>query len=272
MARSADLSVSLLPGTGELLRAHSRELPQRDDFFGAFCGALAIAATGAGELDQDDVALAAGTTVSRVTHTSSLPAGEAGRRDYRVAPPLIGEEEESGTNAPGLVRAIEELTDGRLAAVPFDGPWSEDAVAALFDAALALEHPAALVANVATRHFWGAGASVAQMLSYLTHGDLDGPAPDWDVGHFTCVLARATGTAGVLYAIADTYPSLGIRGIHAQPQERLALALRRPGMSPGGVIAVVDAADAGALRDGARSAGLHEGLWDNGSVAYERQP
>jgi hypothetical protein len=170
------------------------------------------------------------------------------------------------------VRAIEELSEGRVAALPFDGPWSVETLAALFEAALALEHPATLVANVATRHFWGAGASLAQMLEHLMHGRAEGPAPDWDVGHFTCVLARISGPAGTLYAIADTYPSLGAHGVHAQPQERLALALRRPQMPPGGVIAVVDAADAALLRERAAAAGLHEDVWDNGSVVYERRP
>jgi hypothetical protein len=275
MAGSA-LALSLLPGARELLRVHARELPQRDDFCGAFCGALALAAAGLedrleAELDQDEVARAAGTTVSSVPHTSSLPAGERGRRDYRLEPPFIGEDEESGTNAPGLVRAIEDLSRGRLAAVPIDGPWSEATVAALFDAALELEHPATLVANVATRHFWGARASASQMLDYLFDGVLDGPPADWDVGHFTCVAGRVAGPRGVLYAIADTYPSLGLRGLHAQPQERLAPALRREGMAPGGVIAVVDSADAAQIRTRASAAGLHEGAWDNGSVVYERQ-
>jgi hypothetical protein len=275
MTSSSELSVSVLPGADELLRVHAREIPQRDDFCGAFCGALALAAAGVevagAALDQDDVALAAGTTVSSVPHTSSLPAGEEGRRDYRLPPPLVGEEQESGTNAAGLVRAIEELSEGRLAALAFDGPWSEQTLAGLFEAALALERPATLVANVATAHFWGAGASVAEMLDYLVGGRLDGPAPDWDVGHFTCVVARVSGPAGVLYAIVDTYASLGARGVHAQPQERLVLALRRPQMPPGGVIAVVDAADAVSLRERARAAGLHEGVWDNGSVVYERR-
>src|SRR5438270_1087413 len=217
MASSPTLSVALLPGAEELLRVHARELPQRDDFCGAFCGSLALFAAGlralgGAALDQDEVALAAGTTVSTVPHTNMLPAGESGRRDYRLEPPLIGEHEESGTTATGLVRALEELSEARLAAVPFDRPWSESTIAGLFDAALELEHPATLIANVATRHFWGARPSMAQLLGYLLRGELDGPRPDWDVGHFTCIGARIHGPAGTLYAILDTYPSLGARG------------------------------------------------------------
>ena len=54
---------TLLPGARELLAIHERELPQRDDLCGAFCGSLALARRRdrgpRGEpLDQDAVALA----------------------------------------------------------------------------------------------------------------------------------------------------------------------------------------------------------------------
>ena len=66
MARPDPLEMTLLPGARELLAVHTRELPQRDDLCGAFCGALALNAAGIAEhdgepLDQDAVALAAGS-------------------------------------------------------------------------------------------------------------------------------------------------------------------------------------------------------------------
>jgi hypothetical protein len=42
-------------------------------------------------------------------------------------------------------------------------------------------------------------------------------------------------------------------------------------MAPGGVIAVVDAADAARMRERAQCAGLREGVWDNGSVERARE-
>src|SRR5205823_3055737 len=84
----------------------------------AALAAAGIAGGEAEELDQDAVAASAGTTVSATPDTSVLPRGESGRRDYRIAPPLIDDADTSGTNAPGLVRAIEALARGALAAVP----------------------------------------------------------------------------------------------------------------------------------------------------------
>jgi hypothetical protein len=133
----------------------------------------------------------------------------------------------------------------------------------------ALNRPAALIANVATRHLWGGAASAELLLDYLLDGTDEGPAPDWDVGHFVCVVARARGRGGSAYAIADTYPSLGRGGVHVQPRERLERALQRPGMAPGGVIVVVADADAAAVRGAAEELALQEGAWDNGSLTAE---
>jgi hypothetical protein len=271
MAAVGPLEITLLPGAPALLKAHTRELPQRDDLCGAFCGALALRAAGIDEragdpVDQDTLALAAGSVVSRLPDTSMLPLGEHGRRDYRLSPPFVDDPHVSGTTAAGLVDAIELTSDGRLAALPYAGPWTARTLAGLFDVAAGLAHPVTLVANLGTRYLWGGHPRPDQLLGYLLDGDQTGPPPDWDVGHFACVIGRADGPGGRLYCVADTYPSLGSAGVHIQPQERLATALARPGMAPGGMIAVVDAQDADAVRSGAAAVGLTEAAWDNGSV------
>jgi hypothetical protein len=274
MARSQTLSMTLLPGARDLLAAHARELPQRDDLCGAFCGALALRAAGIdrhdGEpLDQDAVALAAGSVVSGLRDAGTLPHGEGGRRDYRVALPLIDDADVSGTTAAGLLDAIDRLSDGTLAAIPYSGPWSEDTLAGIFDLAAALERPVTLVANFATRHLWGARATVAQLLGYLLDGEQDGPPADWDVGHFACVVGRVRGPGGSLYAVADTYPALGDGGVHLQPQERLATALERRDLPAGGMMVIASAQDGASVRSGADALGLREGIWDNGTVTRE---
>jgi hypothetical protein len=274
MERSGPLASTLLPGARELLARHARELPQRDDLCGAFCGALALNAAGietfdGGPLDQDAVALAAGSVVSGVPQPGILPEGETGRRDYRLAIPTIEDAEVSGTTAAGVASAVERLGGGRLAAVPFSGPWNVGTLAGIFELALSCEQPVTLVANLATHHLWGGASTLTQLLDYLYDGVLAGPVPDWDVGHFACIVARTVGPTGTLYAVADTYPALGVGGVHLQPAELLAAAIDRRDKPAGGVIVVVASEEAPLLRAGAQALGLHEGLWDNGTVAGE---
>jgi hypothetical protein len=274
MGRGASLDLTLLAGSRTLPRLHARELPQRDDLCGAFCGALAMRAAGLEEhdgepIDQDAVALAAGTIVSRVPDLSSLPDGERGRRDYRITPPFVDDATVSGTTAAGVVQAIGALSGGRLSAIPYGGPWSGHALGGLFELLAALERPVTLIANLATRHLWGAAARADQLLAYLLDGSPEGPPPDWDVGHFVCVLGRVSGPGGSLYGVADTYPSLGRGGVHLQPQERLVPALQRPGIAPGGMIVVASGEDLPDVRSGAERLGLIEGLWDNGTLTLE---
>jgi hypothetical protein len=268
------LDVRLLPGARALLAVHGRELPQRDDLCGAFCGALALRAAGIAEhdgqpLDQDAVAQAAGSIVSALGDSGSLPRGEHGRRDYRLQLPFVEDASVSGTTAAGVVRAVTELSGSRLEPIPFSGPWSPATLDGLFDAVCALERPATLLSNFATRHLWGGRATPAQLLDYLFDGVQDGPPPDWDVGHFACVVGRVQGPGGSLYGVADTYPSLGNRGVHLQPAERLALALERRDMPAGGMIVIVSASEAPAVRSAAAELGLVEGLWDNGTITAE---
>ncbi|HEV2973821.1 MAG TPA: hypothetical protein VGX69_02360 [Solirubrobacteraceae bacterium] len=275
MDATAPLELTLLAGARTLLGAHARELPQRDDQCGAFCAALALEAAGIGadaggeRLDQDAVAQAAGTVVSRVPDLAALPAGERGRRDYRIEPPLVDDAAASGTSCTGVVRALDALSDRRLAAIPLEGPWSAATLDGLFELLARFERPVSLIANVATRELWGSHARVGELLDYLLAGATDGPPPDWDVGHFVCVAARASGPGGNLYVVLDTYPSLGRGGVHLQPRERLARALARAGMAPGGMIAVVAEQDAAATRAGARRLGLIERVWDNGTPIRE---
>ncbi len=302
MAATPPLETTLLSGARALLAFHARELPQRDDLCGAFCGALALHAAGiersagrpaghtggpAGQadgpaeqadepkvrmgepIDQDTVALAAGSVVSARQDTGNLPHGEAGRRDYRLALPFVDDAVVSGTTAAGVVGAIEQLADGALAAIPYSGPWTAPTLDGLFELVAGLERPVALIANLATHHLWGGRARLDQLLDYLYEGEQSGPPPDWDVGHFVCVFGRVRGPRGTLYGVADTYPSLGSGGVHMQPAERLAAAIERRDIPAGGVVAVLATDDATRVRAGASELGLREGIWDNGTVTAE---
>jgi hypothetical protein len=266
--------MTLLPGARALLAAHVREVPQRDDLCGAFCGALALRAAGIDDhdgepVDQDAMALAAGSIVSRMRDAATLPFDEQGRRDYRLSLPLVDDPATSGTTADGLIAAVEELSGGQLVAIPYARPWTTTTLGGLFDLAAACERPVTLIANLATRHLWGAHPRADQLLDYLLDGEQAGPPADWDVGHFVCVVGRIDGPRGSLYGVADTYPSLGAGGVHLQPQERLAAAVERRDMPAGGMLVVAHAEDAPAVRAAAAAIGLIEGVWDNGTVTRE---
>jgi len=272
MPTEEHVQITLLPGARTLLGAHAEALPQKDDLCGAFCGALALNAAGISQLegdpiDQDAVALAAGSVVSRVPDIGILPAGEQGRRDYRLEMELIDDGALSGTTAAGVVAAIERLSGEALAAIPLSGPWTGAALHGLFESAAGLERPVSLLANLATGYLWGGRPTVTQLLAHLFDGTLDGPAPDWTVGHFACIVGRGAGPQGSLYAVADTYPALGRQGVHLQPGELLAAAIERRDMPAGGVIVVAFTEDAPAMRAAAAGLGLREGVWDNGTVS-----
>ncbi len=271
MGGASALQARLLAGARELFAAHALEIPQRDDLCGAFCGALAMRAAGIehlGEepLDQDTVAVAAGSIVSDSRDPDTLPAGETGRRDYRLQIPGIDDPDISGTTAAGVVEALGKLGAGKIVAIPLSGPWTAETLNGMFDAALTCEQPVTLIANLATHHLWGGHPSAAELLDQLYGGGEKGPPPDWDVGHFTCIPARIEGPGGSLYVVADTYPALGNGGIHLQPTGRLAAAIDRRDKPAGGIIAVLGAGEAAGMRERIAALGLREEIWDNGTV------
>ena len=138
----------------------------------------------------------AGTDVLHVPYRGSAPAvtdvatGAVTMSFSSLAAslPLIEDGSLSGTTPAGLVRAIAELSGGALAAIPYARPWSPRTLSGLFDVLGGLQRPVTVVANVATRQLWGSRPSAAQLLAYLLDGKQEGPAADWDCGHF-CELA-----------------------------------------------------------------------------------
>ena len=265
-----DMRFAPVPGAERLVELHAAELPQKDELCGAFWGTLALRlagiTAGAQPIDQDAVGLAAGSVLSAVPG-DPLPLGEVGRRDYRVSFPTVEDSTVSGTSVQGLVRALRELSSGRLAVLPVAGPWTEAAVAAVLDAAAICEHPCTAIANLATRYLWGSRTSPSAVLGYLASGDADLGAPrDWDVGHFVGLLGRIEGPGGTLVIVADTYRALGWQGLYPQPIERIADGLARVHSGrPSGMILVTSSDDAPRVKDRLGATGLEIGTWDNGS-------
>jgi hypothetical protein len=103
------------------------------------------------------------------------------------------------------------------------------------------------------------------MLDHLAGRTVEAPPPDWDCGHFLSVAACVCGPGGVLVALRDTYPQLGLGGYHLQPVGALAVALERGDGLEGGVLCACDARAAEALAARLGEAGFELRHWDNGS-------
>jgi hypothetical protein len=147
-------------GADRLLELHAAELPQKDELCGCFWATLALRLHGEGPVDQDDVALLAGSAITSHGHQHVLPFGQAGRNDFRVELPVTDDDDASGTSAHGVVRAVAELASGRLVALPV-ADLAAPALRALLRAASEGTAPVALVANVQTGAFWGSHPSGA---------------------------------------------------------------------------------------------------------------
>ena len=182
-------------------------------------------------VDQDAVALARRQRRLALTRPGILPRGEQGRRDYRLAPPLVEDSAVSGTTAGGLASAIEQLSGGRLVAIPYSGPWTRgDARRPVRSRVAALRAPGH--ARREPRHAppvgrAAHGADAAARLPVRRRATT-ARRPTGTSGTSCASSAACAARAGSLYAVADTYPSLGSRGVHLQPGERLAAALERP--------------------------------------------
>jgi hypothetical protein len=228
---------------------------QKDNLCGPFCVARIL------DVDQDVVAEHAGTALPP-PGPPSVPPGARSWTGYATTL-RTGSDAESGTSPDGLMRAVRELSGGALESVPVTGDWTAETVTELVDRATA--SGARLIANVRTGRLWGSHASAEQLLAELRGAPADGPAPDWDVGHFVELNLVVRVRGGSLVVVHDTYPSLGLGGYHLQPPRAIAAALLRGDGREGGILAVVPAGRSDAVEALAAELGLRVGAWDNGS-------
>jgi hypothetical protein len=238
---------------------HRRLLPQKENLCGAFWGAIVLRDAGFDNVDQDLVALEAGAQLPPGTPEPPLP-GVQPVTDYRFALPVT-DERRAGTASAPLARAIEWLSGGSLAVIPVCRPFTTEKLVELVGSFESL----ALIANIDTGVLWGAGASDEQLGRHLDFGEDDGPPPDWHVGHYVNPVSVEHGSAGALVTIRDTYPVLGRAGVHRQPAERLAAALRRSDGRQGGVLCVCSAERRAGVEADLTGRGFDICHWDNGT-------
>jgi hypothetical protein len=251
-----------------ILAVQARERQQKDELCGAFWAAIAVSALTGRAVTQDDAAVAAGTLLSAGGGSpDDLPPGAASRTDYVREIVTTAEPGLAGTSPRGLVRAIGQVSDGTLTAVPLRGPWREKSVEALADFVLDGGDAVAIL-NVATRYLWHSHLSLLDVTAYLDGADDTYPDSEWQVGHYVAItgslVADAAGGRRLLMC-ADTYQSLGAAALHPQPAVRLAAGLNRDGaVTSGGAIVVVPWRRAASVRAWAAEAGVKVGYWDNG--------
>jgi uncharacterized protein DUF6885 len=244
-------------------------LQQKDNLCGPFQAARVLREAGIAswdgeELDQDLIALRAGTMLPEVEEGPQVPPGAVNFRDYRFELPRAAPAE-SGTSAAGLAGAIEGAAGGALRCIPLRGPWTAETVEKLVDAAPELG--ARLLANVSTAPLWGSRPPLEALLAHLDGEEIaHPPAPDWRVGHFVELSRIVRGRARSLVLVVDSYPSLGWMGRHLQPPAAVAAALEREDGRDGGVLAVVPAGEAESVEALAGELSLEIRLWDNGTT------
>ncbi|MBN9733665.1 MULTISPECIES: hypothetical protein [unclassified Pseudonocardia] len=248
-----------------LLAEHAAALPQPDQLCGPFVARLAVSAlTGAPVPDVTAFARAAGSAVLAEDVVSARPPTAPSRTDAWTGVGRTASAERAGTSAPGVGRAVEELSGGALAAVPATGTWSADRLRVLLDNVVGI--PLLPIANVLTRWFVSSHTPAEDLEAFLETGDDSGlPRADWRVGHFVVLYGREDGPGGTLLAVADTYPQLGERGTHRQPLPRVAAALARRRRRAGGLVLVTPADRRGEAEAAVRAAGMRVEWWDNGT-------
>ncbi|MFI5559781.1 DUF6885 family protein [Amycolatopsis japonica] len=200
-----------LPGGEHLVAVARAELPQRDGLAGPFTALAALRAAGFDVAGQDEVAALAGE---------------------------------------GLARAIATLSGGRLVAVPATGNWAPHSLFMLLAALWRLPR-VALIAEVDPAEFGAHDTPARALLDYLDTGIPPLWSSRWRPpgGHHVLAAGMRIGAEGTLVSIMDGYPFLGDNGLHDQPVEWVAAALKR-------MLVVVDDGDTEAAAAAITTAGL----------------
>ncbi|GAB3050695.1 DUF6885 family protein [Sediminivirga luteola] len=263
----------LLPGYPALRAAAHPELPQKDDLCGPFWTLAVLRALQRRGVpvqvpgSQEEAADAAGAV--RLAGAESLPPRQPSRPPEGELP-VTEVPAQAGTTARGLARAIRRFAgtaDAGVLPLCSAGSWSTGEVVGAVRAAT--RHDALLLANVATARY-RFGARQAWEV-YFSTGDAAAMHPSpWKVGHFAAIGGLVCSPVATAVLVHDSYPLTGLLDAedagseweHLQPAEAFAAALTRPGLPPGGLLAVGSAAALGALREEAGALGLHPDWWE----------
>lgn len=267
---TSPVEIALLPGAARVSRLYRGAGAQLDNLCGPFCVWVALSAFGV-RTTQEDVAVAAGSVLPRGGDpVASVPPGEPNRDAYAREIRRTDDPGVSGTSVPGLVAATRDVSSGLFVLVPIRGRSGRPLDAtALGDVIELLEaNPsweAVPILNLRTGKLWGTTLALEDAVASVSGELIDPPPPEWDVGHFVSVVGSVRGPAGTSLLVRDTYPSFGSRGVHVQPIDAVAAAVRRDDGREGGCLLFVSADDAASVERAAKDAGFDIDVWDNGT-------
>jgi hypothetical protein len=249
------------------LAAETTGVQQKDNLCGPFWIARVLNESGFSTwdgqpVDEELVALRAGTVLPDATGGSDLPPGAISSAAYRYSLPTAPMEE-SGTSPSALAAVVQLASAGELCCVQLRGDWTPEGVERLVDEAGGLG--SRLIANLRTGRLWAGRPPIEVLLSELEGRPVQDPAGHWDVGHFVELEMLIRGPRKSLVVVHDSYPSLGWDGRHLQPPRALASALLRGDGREGGVLVIVPKAGAKAAKALANEIGLDIGTWNNGT-------
>ncbi|MEO1095795.1 MAG: hypothetical protein AAFX01_12945 [Cyanobacteria bacterium J06638_28] len=261
--------LSIFPYLRPLLSLHEKVGQQPDNLCGPYWIALLLQAYGKLSTSAVDVSLKASTLLpNQGNPTDWLPAGAMsciGPGYDRI--PTNADLTLCGTSATGLIRATEQLSQGRFCLIPLQTDDWVTGLAAI--AQLCQTHPKWQVVpllNIHTRYLWGSQLTPLALFTYLQTGQLTPPPADWSVGHFALLVGQLQNESNILYGVLDTYPHFGWSGLHLQPPLALAQSLQRPDSATAGGVALFVATDARShLIPLIEKSGCRVAPWDNGT-------
>lgn len=268
---SMQLTLELLPYLESLLRLHEKAGQQPDNLCGPYWVSLLLQAYGEFSVSAVEVAIAASTVLpSQGNPADWLPPGASSRlgigyEQIKTVPNI----EECGTSAIGLIRATEQISQGRFCLVPLQ---TEDWVEGLPNVwHLCQTHPdwnAVPLLNAHTSYFQSSKLTPLELFNYLQQRGRSPSPPDWSVGHFALLIGQLRAQVHTLYALLDTYPHFGWNGLHMQPDDAIAQSLSRPQQSTQGGVALFVKTDwRSHIQEHAIQKGFQITPWNNGSPA-----
>lgn len=258
-------SVQLLPGMSKLAEVHRLAGQQQDNLCGAYWEAIFLRSHNL-NYTPEQIARIAGSILPICDPLACIPQGATPRQDYQFSLPTTEQVEQAGTSVQGLIKAIEQLSQGADCLIPIQAKWSSDRVSEVLS--LCENNPdwdLVPLCNLRTNHLWGTQLPITDAIAYLNGNTIRPPSADWNVGHFLLLAGTVRGKERSLILACDTYPIFGWQGYHLQSANAITQALDRGDGYQGGILLFASVQHRAAIEQTFLSQAFMIEPWDNGS-------